>query len=51
MFSLNSGEQLFKMSKELDEDDIFYDMIFITGIGMFYGHSSLIFKYSNELTQ
>ena len=50
MFSLKSNEHFFRMVKELYEDEVFSDIIFITENGFFYGHSHLIFRHIPTLT-
>ena len=44
MFFLKSDEHLFKIWKELYEDDTFSDVTFVTEGSTFHGHSSLIFS-------
>ena len=51
IFSLKSDEHLFKIGKELYEDDTFSDVTFVTEGSTFHGHSSLLFSQLPALAE
>jgi hypothetical protein len=51
MFFLKSDEHLFKIGKELYEDDTFSDVTFVAEGSTFHGHSSLLFSQFPALAE
>ena len=50
MFQLKSTDHVFKLTKELYEDDVFSDLILVTEDSTFYAHSQLVFQHIENLS-